>query len=94
MPVLNVADIPRYGELLFKRLWLAGHGYIALSGNGSVLIRTAIDSAVFSPERLDFVAPPVIQGTGLKWTPPTILYHDGTAKQFSIILRCRSINYN
>jgi hypothetical protein len=86
MPVLNAADIPRYGELLFKRLWLAGHGYIALSGNGSALIRTAIDSAVFSPERLDFVAPPVIQGTGVKWTPPSIVFHDGESLDTETLL--------
>ena len=69
IPVMNAADIPRYGKLLFHRLWLAGYGFIALSSNGSMLDRTIIDAAVFSPERLDFVGKPVINSAGLEYTP-------------------------
>jgi len=66
---MNASDIPRYGKLLFDRLWLAGYGFIALSSNGAMLDRTIIDAAVFSPERLDFVGKPVISSAGLEYTP-------------------------
>ena len=75
-PVLNAADIPRYGVTLFNRLWMQGFGYIALSANGSMLTRAPIDAAVFSPERLDFVGAPII-GEGLTWTPPVSDYTPG-----------------
>jgi len=49
-------DLPRFAKTLFHRLWLAGYGYIKLSRSGAMLPRTIFDTAVFSPERLDFVA--------------------------------------
>jgi hypothetical protein len=36
-----------------------------------------IDGSVFSPERLDFVSLPIIQGEGLEWTPPAMKYVSG-----------------
>jgi hypothetical protein len=69
IPVRDATDIPRYGKLLFKHLWLRGHGYIKLSSNGVMLERSAIDAAVFSGERLDFVAPPIISSEGIEYTP-------------------------
>lgn len=77
IPVANAADVPRYGAGLFNRLWLAGVGFIALSACGSLLERTVVDGAVFSPERLDFVGRPLIQGNGLTYTPPEITYVEG-----------------
>ncbi|WP_340123643.1 virulence-associated E family protein [Methylobacter svalbardensis] len=77
IPVCNAYDIPRYGQVLFDRLWLKGYGYIDLSSNGSLLVRTVIDGSVFSPERLDFVSQPIIQGEGLEWTPPAMQYVSG-----------------
>ncbi len=53
-------DIPRFGAVLFKRLWLAGYGWGALSRAGSFLKRGIIDAAVFSPERCIFEAPPIL----------------------------------
>ena len=76
LPVLNASDIPRYGDTLFKRLWLEGYGVIALSSSGAMLPRTLIDNAVFSPERLDFVGAPIV-GEGLAYTPPVADYKDG-----------------
>lgn len=52
--VANAADIPRAGQVLFDRLWLAGHGHCAISKSGRVLLRSVIDDAVWQPERLDF----------------------------------------
>ncbi|NOT10989.1 MAG: DUF3987 domain-containing protein [Methylococcaceae bacterium] len=79
IPVQNAADIPRYGRTLFDRLWLAGHGFVALAANGAALVRSPIDSAVFNPERLDFVGKPVISGESLTYTPQTPQYTEGNA---------------
>jgi P4 family phage/plasmid primase-like protien len=72
----DAADIPRAGKTLFKRLWLAQHGRIALSASGAYLVRGAIDACVFSPERLDFVAGAQCKG-GLRQGPLTPEYLDG-----------------
>ncbi|MGZ4956192.1 MAG: hypothetical protein ACXV8Q_13885, partial [Methylobacter sp.] len=79
MPVVDATLLSDYGKLLTDRLWLAGFGFIALSANGSLLERSCIDSAVFSPERLDFVGRPIISGTGLAFTPPEIIYTEGVS---------------
>jgi len=68
--VADAADISRYGQTLVEKLWLRGYGFIALSKRGDALIRTVIDGAVFSPERLDFVGKPVTQGSELAYTAP------------------------
>lgn len=54
VPVLNARDVPRFGNVLFQRLWLAGLGRFDLSKSGALLERSIIDAAVFQPERLDF----------------------------------------
>ena len=54
--VKNASDIPRALDALAKRLWLKGHGYIELSKAGRMLTRCPVDTAVGSPERLDFCA--------------------------------------
>lgn len=77
IPVTNASDIPRYGAVLFDRLWLNGFGFIALSRSGSALVRSVIDGTVFSPERLDFIGKPIISGTGLELTSPEITYIEG-----------------
>lgn len=62
-------DIPRAGQVLFERLWLAGHGYMKVSGAGALLERTIIDASVWQSSRLDFAAgaackPPLVQERG------------------------------
>lgn len=74
--VQSAADIPRAGQNLFDRLWLAGHGHIALSKAGSMLTRTLVDAAVWQPERLDFVGKPVV-GSMLAYTAPAVEWHPG-----------------
>lgn len=54
LPVQDARDIPRAGQALADRLWLAGHGRIDLSASGALLERTIIDAGVWQPERLDF----------------------------------------
>jgi hypothetical protein len=62
-------DVPRAGQALFDRLWLAGHGYMKISKAGSLLTRSIIDATVWQPSRLDFAAgakcaPPLVQDRG------------------------------
>jgi hypothetical protein len=52
--VENATDIPRAGQVLFNRLWLAGYGHCVVSKSGAVLIRSVIDGSVWQPERFDF----------------------------------------
>lgn len=54
--VADARDIKRAGETLHRRLWLAGHGYFAVSKSGALLNRSPVDAAVWQPERLDFAA--------------------------------------
>jgi hypothetical protein len=74
--VENAADIPRFGDVLCKRLWLNGHGRIEISKAGSFLVRQPVDAAVFSPERLIFEAPPKL-GEGLVQERPPIELREG-----------------
>lgn len=67
--VANASDIERAGEVLFNRLWLAGHGHYDISRAGSALERSIIDASVWQPTRLDFAAgaqcePPLVQDRG------------------------------
>ena len=78
------SDIQRFVKILEKRLWLAGYGYIKNSKSGSQLIRGVIDIAVFSPERLDFIAPPVL-GPGLFQRKPDPIYIEGSVLDTSLI---------
>lgn len=48
--------LPAFAQWLYKKLWIAGYGYIFISKSGALLERSIFDTTVFSPERLDFVA--------------------------------------
>jgi hypothetical protein len=61
--VSDLADVPRFGKLLDKRLWLASHGRIDVSASGALLPRTVADQSVNQPGRLIFSA-------GAVCTPP------------------------
>jgi hypothetical protein len=54
--VADGTDIPRAGDALYERLWLAGFGSFVVAKNGKLLDRNLIDSSVFEPERIDFAA--------------------------------------
>jgi|GEM_PF-1853080 putative DNA primase/helicase len=56
MIIQDPRDIPRVGELIFKRLWLAGHGRIEVGKAGQLLVRSIIDASVYQQSRLDFAA--------------------------------------
>jgi hypothetical protein len=60
--LLARGNLARFVDLLTVRLWNAGYGYCKLAtpnsqtGVAAVLTRAVVDLAVFSPERLDYVA--------------------------------------
>ena len=56
IPVKHARDIKKFGEIIFKRLYLAGHGYIKIGSKGARLNRSLFDALVWSPERLDFAS--------------------------------------
>lgn len=76
LAVRDVADAPRAGQVLFKRLWLAGHGRIELAANGAQLVRGPVDASVWQPSRLDFAAGAVC-AQGLVRNPPPGLAIEG-----------------
>jgi hypothetical protein len=70
-------DIPRFGEVLGKLLFLAGLGRIEISRSGVLLYRTLVDLSIFSPERLDFAAGAVCED-GLTQKLPAPVVREGT----------------
>ncbi len=77
LPVFDASDIPRFTSVLNEMSWLAGYGFIALSKSGALLDRTFFDTAVYSPERVDYVGRPLIVGGGLEYTAPVAEYTPG-----------------
>lgn len=78
LPVLEAADIPRAGQVLFDRLWLAGFGRYEISKSGALLARTVMDGTVFQPERLDFCGGAAV-GKGLMQRLPEPVLFNGDA---------------
>jgi hypothetical protein len=58
-------SLKEFRRFIEVKLWNAGMGYIAFGRNGSMLTRTIVDLAVFSPERLIYEASPVL-GEGIE----------------------------
>lgn len=58
--VENGTLIPHAMKVIFKRLWIAGHGHIEVSRAGSLLIRSLIDASVGKPERIIYEALPIL----------------------------------
>lgn len=54
LPIESQHEMQEIGRLLFLRAWLAGYGYTMYAKNGAVLMRSAIDNAVWQPERFVF----------------------------------------
>jgi hypothetical protein len=73
--VADASDIRRAGEVLFKRLWLAGYGRIDVSKSGSLLERAPVDSAVWQPERLDFCGGAYCKQPVTQRLPRSVVYN-------------------
>lgn len=62
--VRDLADSKRFAETLAARLWIAGHGYIAVSSSGSKLVRSTFDLSVTGEvARIDFCAGACVTGS-------------------------------
>lgn len=65
-------------EALTLRAFASGLGWIKLSASGGLLVRSVVDAAVGSPERLVFCGPPDL-GDGVTRTAPQIEWQEGDA---------------
>ncbi|MCK5016856.1 MAG: hypothetical protein KAS32_07265, partial [Candidatus Peribacteraceae bacterium] len=54
--LLIKGDVSKFQQWIEVKLWNAGKGWIEISKSGAMLKRCLVDLAVFSPERLDFIA--------------------------------------
>ncbi len=75
--VENAKDIPRFLDVIGKRLFLAGYGRIEISRSGTLLQRTLVDLVVGSPERVDYVAGSICTD-GLEQRLPEPTVRNGT----------------
>ncbi len=79
MGVEDGTDIPRAADVLLKRLWLNGFGYILISASGAQLIRATLDPCMYQPSRLDYASGAVC-GEGLEQRrPDAFLISEGLA---------------
>lgn len=69
LAVAKAKDIKTIGKAIFDGLFLIGKGRVDASKSGQALYRTLIDDSVWSPERVDYVAP-AIRGPGVGYEPP------------------------
>lgn len=74
----DTSDTERFCDVLAKKLWLSGHGYITVSSSGSKLVRCVLDESMAQPARLDFAGgavchPPLVQRRGV----PVVLSDGG-----------------
>ncbi len=70
-------DIDKFKDYLWYSCWAKGFGAIKLAADGSILSRTIFDKAVFSPERLIFESPPILE-EGLTQEKTEGLYIEGS----------------
>jgi hypothetical protein len=63
----DAQQIAECGKALNSALWAHKHGAIAISESGAMLVRSLVDTTVWQPERLMFVAPPLL-GDGVTRT--------------------------
>lgn len=77
--IADASDMPRAGEVLHQRLWLAGMGHIEVSKAGSLLERALLDQAVHSPERLVFAAEPVCRDGYERLNPGLVIINSDAA---------------
>lgn len=76
---LSAENLKDYMLALFKLSVIAGHGWIKLSSNGAMNIRSCFDGSVYSPERIDFTAPPTLISERLSQDRPDPVYQPGGA---------------
>jgi putative DNA primase/helicase len=71
--VQDVAQSRAILDTLQARAWEAGLAWITLSKSGGLLERSIVDTAVGSPERLIFEAPPILDAPVIRLPRPAIV---------------------
>lgn len=77
--------LKEYMTAVFKRTVINGHGWIKLSSNGAMNIRSCFDGSVYSPERIDFTAAPTLKSERLTQDRPAPEYFPGNVIDCSVI---------
>jgi hypothetical protein len=75
--VEDLSDSERMGEVLGKRLWLAGLGHIQVTKSGSRLPRCTFDLSMFQPARLDFIGGAVCEPPLYQNRPSPVILNEG-----------------
>ncbi len=71
--------LKEYMTAMFKLTVIAGHGWVKLSSNGAMNIRSCFDGSVFSPERIDFTTTPTLNSDRLSQKRSAPEYFPGNA---------------
>ena len=77
LAIKKQSDYPRFIGVLFKRLVIAGYGYVVISAAGKLLLRSYIDKTVASPERIIFEADPILRDGALTFRAASAEYFVG-----------------
>ncbi len=75
--VEHAEGLKKYMDWMFKQTILSGHGWIKVSSVGRTLVRSCYDNAVYSAERIDFIAPPTLKNKRLTQVRPPVEFYDG-----------------
>ena len=81
IPVTNASLVPKAGKALELLLWAnEGSGWCEVGAAGQLLERTLVDGAVWQPERLDFVGPPVLLDGVTRGDTAGVIFGDPTQR--------------
>ena len=54
-------DLQQYTKILFQKLLIKNYGHVFISASGMPQVRSIFDKTVHMPERLDFIAPAIVE---------------------------------
>ncbi len=89
----NAEHLKEYMGAIFKLTIIVGHGWIKLSSNGAMHVRSCFDGSVYSPERIDFTARPTLLSKRLSQKRPEPKYHPGDPIDCSQIPEVDEVKY-
>ncbi|WP_157991505.1 hypothetical protein [Caldimonas tepidiphila] len=75
--VENAGDLERAGKVLAQRLWLGGFGFIKVSTDGKLLVRSLFDEAMHQPARLDYCGGAICEPPLRQHRPAPLVQNDG-----------------
>ena len=89
----NAETLNEYMKAIFKNTIISGHGWVKLSSNGAMNIRSCFDGSVFSPERIDFTAAPTLKSGRLTQHRPAPKYYPGNPIDCSKVPEVDEVKY-